>query len=266
MEKNKKNKADNKRLMKENNEKREKLMRDKDCDYFISEEGKKLDPSIENQFLNNIEEFDKAFENCKQISVYNFIGKPKFRKIKDIPKNEVEKELLKITGILNENNISLDYLYDVDNNEIYRFITEELFKHKIDDVRIKGMMSCFTYEEFHPNHRYDIERYCDELIHDLFDPDDPHFEYSIIDAKKGFKERLESFRNSFSGFTINDYKVISVDFNKKRGEAVFYLDFIAEIDKSTKPLHYSGEGKVGFVYKYGFYYASWVQLPGFKKM
>lgn len=266
MKNNKKDKSDEERLKRENEERREKLKKETGCDYFISEEGKTLNPAIENQFLNNIEEFDKAFENCKQVAVYDFIGRPVFRKEKDIPDKNIRLELKKIIRIMNKNSISLDTICEVDERELYRFITEELFEHKMDDVRIEGMMNCFTYEEFHPNHRYDIERYCDELIHDLLNPGDPHFEYSVIDTKSGFKERLENFRNSFSGFTVNDYRVISVDFNTKRGEVVFFLDYFAVIDKGTKPLHHSGEGKVGFVYKYGYYYASSVQLPGFKKM
>ena len=55
-------------------------------------------------------------------------------------------------NILNKNSIQLDTICDVEEREIYRFVTEELFSHKMDNMRIPGMMACFIYEEFHPNH------------------------------------------------------------------------------------------------------------------
>jgi hypothetical protein len=41
--------------------------------------------------------------------------------------------------------------------KLYRFIAEELFFHEMNNVRVKGMVTCFIYEEFHPNAKLDIE-------------------------------------------------------------------------------------------------------------
>lgn len=265
MKKDKKKYDDVERIRKENEKKREKLISETGCEFFVTEEGKKLNPVIENQFLNNIEEFEKAYDNCRQIALYDFIGRPAYRNAADIPDDEIDSELQKMLSILNENNISLDCLCDVDDRELYRFITEEFFKHEMDDVRIKGMMHCFIYEEFHPNHRYDIENYSEEFINGILNVGDEYFDCGIID-ENGFKTRLENFRNSFIGFTVNDFRVLSVDFNPEAGDAEFFLDFSAEIEKESTPLHYSGNGKVDFVFRYGYYYVSSVQLPGFKKM
>jgi len=38
---------------------------------------------------------------------------------------------------------------------IYKFITEELFDHEMDDIMLPGFVHHFIYEEFHPNHEYD---------------------------------------------------------------------------------------------------------------
>ena len=265
MKKDKKNNDDAERLRKENEEKRENLIRKTGCEFFIPEEGKKLDPFIENQFLNNIEEFEEAFENCKQISIYDFIGRPEFRKLEDIPESELESELKKLYVLFNNNSISLDCLCEVDNSVLYRFITEEFFNHKMDDVRIKGMMHCFTYEEFHPNHRYDIENYCEDFITGILNLDNQYFDSGIID-ENGFKTRLVNFRNAFSGFTINEFRVLSVNFDSENGTTEFYLDFIAVIDEETNCCKYSGNGKVEVIFRYDYWYISSVELHGLKKM
>lgn len=44
------------------------------------------------------------------------------------------------------------------DEEIYVFITEELFAHKIDMVPVFGMNWNFIYEEFHPNNKAEIEK------------------------------------------------------------------------------------------------------------
>ena len=265
MNKEMKNNDDADRLRKKNEKKREKLISETGCEFHITEEGKKLDPVIENKFLNNIEEFEEAFENCKQVALYDFIGRPAFRNIAAIPEDELESELKKMFQVLNENNISLDCICDVEDSELYRFITEEFFKQEMDDVRIKDMMHCFIYEDFHPNHRYNIENDCEEFIKGIFNLEDKYFDSGIID-ENGFKARLENFRSAFSGFVVNEFRVLSVDFNTETGEAEFYLDFTAVIDKESGNCQYSGKGKVEVLFRYGYWYISSVELPGLKKM
>jgi len=47
---------------------------------------------------------------------------------------------------------------------LYRFITEELFKEELDDIKIEGMTHHYIYEEFHPNHEHDIKNRCKEFL------------------------------------------------------------------------------------------------------
>lgn len=116
-------------------------------------------PMIENEFLNSVEAFESSFRNAKPILLYDFIERPDFIPVTDIPDSQVCVELDKIMNILNNKGIQLDTLCDVEEREIYRFVTEELFVHEMDNVRIPGMMTCFIYEEFHHNHEYDLRRY-----------------------------------------------------------------------------------------------------------
>src|SRR5690606_22942096 len=62
-----------------------------------------------------------------------------------------------------------------DDMVIYRFITEELVEHQMDDMRIPGMTLHYAYEEFHPNHDYDLRLGAEYFVVPIFlrtwDPD-----------------------------------------------------------------------------------------------
>ena len=59
-------------------------------------------------------------------------------------------------ALLAQKNIVVEFTKPRNARFKYRFITEELFEHEMDDVHVKGMFTHFTYEEFHPNHDYDL--------------------------------------------------------------------------------------------------------------
>src|SRR3989304_7727437 len=52
-----------------------------------------IPPEVENMFLNQIEEFDNAFNNSRQISVFEKLGKPEFKKASEISEKDMKKEL-----------------------------------------------------------------------------------------------------------------------------------------------------------------------------
>ncbi|MBK6536623.1 MAG: hypothetical protein IPG09_02205 [Ignavibacteria bacterium] len=45
---------------------------------------------------------------------------------------------------MEENGIVLDTLCDYEDEVIYKFITEELFREETNNIRIEGMRHCFT--------------------------------------------------------------------------------------------------------------------------
>lgn len=50
-----------------------------------------LSPEIENIWLNNIEEFEKQYEKAKLTTVWEYIGKPEYRKITEINESEISQ-------------------------------------------------------------------------------------------------------------------------------------------------------------------------------
>lgn len=124
---------------------------------FSSPDESEIPAEVEAQWLENIDEFERQFENAAQIPLREFIGSPSVRPLADIPPAELEAELNALLDLLAEHDVSVDFLREVDDAEAYRFITEELLDEEIDDIRVPGMVLHFIYEEFHPGEDDDAD-------------------------------------------------------------------------------------------------------------
>ena len=154
-----------------------------------------LDKETENKWLNDVYNFEKQFAENKQCKVYDFINRPKFRRVDELTKEEISKELEKLTEIMRTNGIELSTICDYEDEIIYRFITEELFNQETDDVHVHGMMNCFIYEEFHPNHDYDIREHCNEFVECLISKKWDEFSYNGKIEKDTIDHALETIKN-----------------------------------------------------------------------
>jgi hypothetical protein len=115
-----------------------------------------LEPDVEMAWLESIEAFEEQFKKRETIQVWHFIGCPSYSKTDEMGDAELAVELSRLMGLMNANCVVLDTLCKVDDRELYRFITEDLFVYEMNNVRVAGMNTCFIYEEFHPNVEYDI--------------------------------------------------------------------------------------------------------------
>ncbi len=228
-------------------------------------------PEVENEWLNYIEQFEQLHRNAKRISVYDFIGRPEWKASDDIPDTEIANEMDRIWHIMKDNGVGLETICEVDERVLYRFVTEELFNREIDDVRIKGMLTCFTYEDFYPNHEYDIDRICRDFI-DLFIKDtelpDPGFMWFHDEmkvngralTKSGAKELLDLFKESFHPLTLNEYKVLNIDIADDSASLVFQLTYNGYCD--NEHVNFAGQGKFSMVTDFGFWHIAEIEMPG----
>lgn len=129
--------------------------------------GPELPPEIEAEWLDNIEEFERQFEQAGQTTVGSYIGGPVFKQFEDIAPEGFDDELERVTEILASNNIEVHFDASVPACVRYRFITEELLKEEMDDIRVEGMTQHFIYEEFHPNAKLDAELEAEMFIREL---------------------------------------------------------------------------------------------------
>ena len=230
--------------------------------FFSDKIDSNLPSEIENHFLDYVINFEEQFKNAKQISVYEKIGKPEFKLAENLNDEEITVELNKIEALLHSKNIGLDVICDYENEErlIYKFITEELFNHEIDDISIAGMNTHFIYEEFHPNNEYDIEHACFDFIKMFLNKKSTFYEdYHSKDAIN--HEALNNFRSLFKKFKIKFYEFGSIEINEDWAKATFTINFWAKINDKDEKIFYSGEGSMTFKHQYDYWCVQNVDLP-----
>lgn len=221
-----------------------------------------LPPEIESMFLDSVMNFENAYRNVKQISVYEKIGKPEFKPETTLSDDEITVELDRIMDLMHQNGLALDVLadYNDENRLIYSFITEELFLHEIDDMKVPGMVANFIYEEFHQNHKYDLEHATEDFLRMFFNTkSDFYDEYHSKDAIN--HEELNNFRSLFKKFKMRFFDFKTIIFDEKNAKVEFAIDFWAKIKGTDSKINYSGNGSMTFEYEYGFWSVRKVDLP-----
>jgi hypothetical protein len=170
-----------------------------------------LPPEIENQFLKNILMFETAHDNSKLITIYELLGKPAYKKADELNDEAISHELKRMYELMNTKNISLDTLVPYDDRLIYSFITEELFLQQTEDNIPGEMNRGYIYEEFHPNHSYDIVQRTMEFLKDWREQtltidswemaDQFIHEDGRVFSKEEGVQLIKNFFNAFTSFT-----------------------------------------------------------------
>lgn len=238
-----------------------------------------LSPEIENKFLLHVQQFEDAWKNVKNVKVYDLIGKPPFKHPDQLSANEFKAELEKVLKLLNEHNINLNVLGQYQPDTIYRFIIEELFEHETDDLQLPGMSKNFIYEEFHPNHKVDIEESARVFLKHWFDKnfDDRSWELNdpfilsdgtIINQEKVLK-KLNDFFESFTSFSNCQFTAIETGFEwheeEKRGighaEGAVKYEAVME---NGETIHFEGPFKLYLSNENDYWGIFYFVFPGFR--
>jgi hypothetical protein len=219
-----------------------------------------LDPSIEMAWLESIEVFEQQFNSCNTIPLYEYIGCPDYKKPNELAISEVSDELKKLMELMAENGIDLSANSRVDDAELYRFIVEELFLHQMNNMRIKGMITGFIYEEFHPNAEDDIQ-----MCYDYFwswtmakkeGYGDERYDLLYVD-KEGFvsadgqpiskddlSRRINTFLDAFDYFKVVDNSIVQVVINDLNNDAELRcsIHYKGCFHKRPEMVTFKGEG------------------------
>ncbi len=217
-----------------------------------------LNPAIENIWLKQILDYERAMVSSTKITIHEKIGKPVFKKFAELKEGELEQELLSIIEILNKKNIVIDSVAGAGDEEMYKFITEELIIQEVDSNSPPNMLTCFIYEEFHPNHEYDIRNRGQEFMNGL-ERNDTDFSFFISAEShdeihdihfQQLKRRLRLFKEAFDEVKVTTYKVTSIVINDENAEINFQYN-LSVLPAESKTRHtISGEGL--FKLKYSF--------------
>jgi hypothetical protein len=173
-------KGNNSDLQAENNFLKMKMMLEHGAEFGSS---KDLSPALENEFLRSVIEYEKQFEKGERIKVFDKLGQPHhFKPVLQIPESEIENEWIALHEFMQERGIDLSVCSpNVTARELYRFTMEELFQVETDKIDLPGMMTCFIYDEFHPDYVYENSRVAVEECMDYFFNKNTFYDHHFAD-------------------------------------------------------------------------------------
>lgn len=233
-----------------------------------------LPPEIENEFMKSVLEFEKTYSQSAQTSVFNILHQPVVRNLRTIKRNELKSELKKLLDLYNANNIAIDCISEVNDRDLYRFLSEELMQHEMDDFALPGWITHFIYEEFHPNDKHDLESLTNDFIKSVLSNDKEFrfYETSVHETMKSKGKKnisspkaiqlIEAFRNSYDHFGTCKISIGEVLFSKKRAAVKAHVTYKATLDHTE--LLFQGDAFLKFMNREpGFWVVSQFSIPGF---
>lgn len=225
---------------------------------------------VENQFLKQIISFHKLHDNSKMTTVYKFIGEPEYNHVHDLSEKGIAKELKSLMKTMEKNGVSLNLLAETRKREIYRFITEELFKQEIEDIKVKGWIHQFVYEDFYPNPDYDVRNVVSLSIESLFnknkDIPQEYFSEEMKDAiglsveLEDLFEKIRNFQARFHQIKPGEYELHTVEIDTKAGTAHVAAQISYKIQHAKGKRFKSEEAAVEFNLERSKYADNWWEI------
>lgn len=200
-----------------------------------------LSPELENKWLRYICDHEELYQQCGRISVYDYIDRPPFTAIENLESKQIPAELERLLSVMRSHGIQLDCMCEYDDSVIYRFVTTELFGVEMDNIRMPGLVNHFTYEDFHMNNQYEIERIGIDLIKSIYNHEwraeyDSVWVGAIVKCNgishdfHGFSSLIMAFQQRHSFLEIRELHVneVSVDEMNGRGQMTATLVYLSE--------------------------------------
>jgi hypothetical protein len=182
-------------------------------------------PEVEHAFLNNILAFERQLDSVEEVSIFKILGEPSdFRSESDLDDEEVEAELERLTELMTENRIEVDYGMEYPARLKYKFITEELFLHETQRFDIPDMVNHYIYEEFHPNHKLTIEGIAEDFLEmwlsKSIDEESFIFGKELVSKDHGVYSKPQFFSiihnifDAYLSFDNGQYKITVISFEE----------------------------------------------------
>ncbi len=217
-----------------------------------------IPPEAEGEWLDYVTEFERQFAENGQITVREFVGSPELRPLAAIPPEELPAATEALMELLFDNNIQVHFDREVSDAEVYRFVTEELFREKMDNIRIEQMMHTFVYDQFHPDEASRVRRDAEFFLNALFFRD-RRMIWQMLSKKEVkdfagkkcpaelFMLTLNEIYRKVESFTSHLMEVTSCDVDMPRAEVTASLTWAGIAADTKKPVGGSGTASVQFV-------------------
>ena len=191
-------------------------------DQFQMHSFEEMPAEMENQFLKRIIAFEEQAAMAEVNTVYEKLGKPSFKLLKDIPATEIKTELQRLMDLMEAKNILLHFTDGPYEDEIiYKFITEEFFN------KDAGMFNNFIYEEYHPNHKADITKNTHRFIMQWFKRSFNEFSYELgfeftlptgeVLSRDEMISRINAYYEAYPTFKSDAYNIDDVQYELHDG-------------------------------------------------
>jgi len=206
--------------------------------------GTDVPPELENELLKILEEPDNCleeFEDIETIPIYDFIGKPAFVKESDLGDDQIPQELERIADLLFEKKIIFDVLSKINERQIYKFLTEELFQHPILNLPDSEIGSHYFYEDIHPLNEFDTRKKCEEFIEMFFKSEERFNGKALSLEGTSNSADLSNFRQAFDEFRNVKYELLNDDITSVECIRKASISFDAIGGSGVEPIHFTGE-------------------------
>ncbi|WP_184546806.1 hypothetical protein [Mucilaginibacter sp. FT3.2] len=236
-----------------------------------------VDPEIENIFLKNIFDFEHNYANAKRVKVYELLGKPEFKPAGELSDQQIDEALHRVINLLFDKSMVVDFSDDMDSRTKYTFITEELFEHETDDLTIPGMTTHFDYEEFHPNHKVNIENKALEFLSGWFKQSFSERSWELSDAfispdRKAYSRneivaQLKNIFGAYIAFKNEEYFIYDIGFQLQSGSGLGHAEGSVKYDavlENNETIHFEGPFKLYLSMEDNWWSIFHIVFPGFK--
>lgn len=223
-----------------------------------SYESNGISPELENKWLRYIYNHEQLYRDCGKISVYDYVGRPSYAAFENLERKQVTAELERLLSIMKIYGVQLDCMYEYDDSVIYEFVTTELFGVQMDNIRMPGLINHFTYEDFHMNNQYEIERIGVDLIKSIYNHEwRPEYDSvwvaaavkcnGVVQDFHGFSSIILAFQQRHSFLEVRELHVseVSVDEENGRGSLVAMLAYLSQLH-AGQPQQQKGNCIVSF--------------------
>ncbi len=183
-----------------------KLMLEHGAEFSHNEAAPPLSPEAEHQFLQYVMNVERQEQMAREVTVYELLGSPtQFPPEAELTDELLAERLRKLTQCMKGRGIELTvFSPNVTGREIYRFITTELFSHRMLHIQMPGMVTCFIYDEFHPDYPYENARTAvNECLKEIFSVRDLQwvFQYEQLVALNDHRAlTIDQFRKTINSF------------------------------------------------------------------
>jgi hypothetical protein len=247
-------------------------------DDFMMKTNGSLPPEIENQFLKQIMAYEENHENLEEVTVFERIGKPDFKKIEDLKPTEVSKELIRLNEVMESRGIMLNICDGpYEDAVIYKFIIEELFLENVEKEFVENSMCNFIYEEFHVNDKAEITKNTVEFMEHWFTREFTEHSYELAnpmitaDGKvmplPDLFKKMSLFFEAFEDFKNHKFMIGEVSFELHgedggMGHAEGLVKYDAVLDNG-EVIHFEGGYKLYMQRQGNWWDIFYFVMPGF---